>query len=204
MCQVERGSREVYVIRVRGQVDAERWAEWFDGMTVLGCGMGETEIRGPVEDDAALYGVLARLRDLAAPLVSVHRVRPPAQIESAGSTEVVRAGRGSRPRWVVVIVAALLAGGLTSMTTFMASERVLAASLAIALLFASLAAVVRWGQHEDGGWVWGALQIGLQAAAAITLVIFLAAERGMHAGLAAAILCFVPAVLLLRASARRR
>lgn len=72
-----------YEIRLQGRLDA-RWATWFDGMTVTtetetetGTGTGDgalTVLRGRVVDQAALHGVLARLRDVGLPLVSVARV----------------------------------------------------------------------------------------------------------------------------------
>ena len=64
----------IYEIRVRGRLDAERWAEWFDEMTVSVETAGSSCLRGPVADQAALFGVLARLRDLALPLLSVRLV----------------------------------------------------------------------------------------------------------------------------------
>jgi hypothetical protein len=71
-----RGSRDDwqdaarYAIRVRGRLDA-RWNAWFDGMTVSPDGDGTTTISGPVADQAALYGLLQRVRDLGLPLLSV-------------------------------------------------------------------------------------------------------------------------------------
>jgi len=67
----------VYEIRVRGRLDQDVWGRCFDGMTVTASQGNETILRGPVVDQAALYGLLARLRDLALPLVSVNRVGTP-------------------------------------------------------------------------------------------------------------------------------
>jgi len=64
---------EIYEIRVKGRLDGDNWAQWFDGMTVKGCENGETILIGPVADQAALYGLLSRLRDLALPLLSLNR-----------------------------------------------------------------------------------------------------------------------------------
>ena len=66
-----------YEIRLQGRLDA-RWATWFDGMTLTtepdnGDGV-LTVLRGSVVDQAALHGLLARLRDVGLPLVSVVRV----------------------------------------------------------------------------------------------------------------------------------
>jgi hypothetical protein len=63
-----------YEIRLQGRLDA-RWSAWFDGMT-LTTGDGTTTLRGPVVDQAALHGLLQRLRDLGLPLISVTPVEP--------------------------------------------------------------------------------------------------------------------------------
>ncbi len=65
-----------YEISVRGRLD-ERWSAWFDGMSIDASRSGLTVIRGPVVDQAALHGLLARLRDLGAHLVSVRSIPPP-------------------------------------------------------------------------------------------------------------------------------
>jgi hypothetical protein len=62
-----------YEIKVKGCLDGHRWADWFGGMSVTATEDGETVICGPVADQAALNGLLARLRDLALPLLSVNR-----------------------------------------------------------------------------------------------------------------------------------
>ena len=58
-------------IRVKGQID-EHWAEWLGGLTITHTSEGETVLSGPVQDQAALYGLLAGLRDLGLPLLSVN------------------------------------------------------------------------------------------------------------------------------------
>jgi hypothetical protein len=65
-----------YEIRVQGHLES-RWAAWFDGMTLTPQCDGTTTIAGPVVDQAALHGVLRRLRDVGLPLVSVMQVPPP-------------------------------------------------------------------------------------------------------------------------------
>ena len=62
-----------YEIRLRGRLDA-RWAAWFDGLTLTTDDDGTTALRGPVADQAALHGLLQRLRDLGVPLISVIHV----------------------------------------------------------------------------------------------------------------------------------
>jgi hypothetical protein len=62
-----------YEIRIGGRL-APRWATWFDGMTLTPAGDGTTVLVGPVADQAALHGVLARIRDLGLPLIAVARL----------------------------------------------------------------------------------------------------------------------------------
>ncbi len=57
-------------IRVKGQLD-EHWSDWFEGLTITHTDQNETVLTGPVVDQAALHGLLAKLRDLGLPLVSV-------------------------------------------------------------------------------------------------------------------------------------
>lgn len=64
-----------YEIRLKGHLDT-RWAAWFDGMTVTREGDGTTVLQGPVGDQAALHGLLQKVRDLGLPLLAVVRVEP--------------------------------------------------------------------------------------------------------------------------------
>jgi hypothetical protein len=64
-----------YEIRLQGRLDA-RWAVWFDGLAVTAADDGTTALRGPVVDQAALHGVLQKVRDLGLPLLSVTRLGP--------------------------------------------------------------------------------------------------------------------------------
>ncbi len=64
-----------YEIRLRGHLEA-RWAAWFDGLSLTHAGDGTTVIRGPVVDQAALHGLLTRVRDLGLPLIAVTQVDP--------------------------------------------------------------------------------------------------------------------------------
>ncbi len=63
----------VYQIRVRGHLD-NQWTEWFDGMAIVREANGETRLTGPVVDQAALFGLLKKVRDTGMPLLSVMRI----------------------------------------------------------------------------------------------------------------------------------
>jgi len=65
----------LYEIRVKGHL-ADRWASWFEGLTITLEEDGVTLLTGPVIDQAALYGLLRKTRDLGMPLLSVNRVEP--------------------------------------------------------------------------------------------------------------------------------
>ena len=65
----------LYEIRVKGHLN-DRWAAWFDGLTITLEDNGDTLLTGPVVDQAALHGLLKRVRDLGMPLVSVSPVEP--------------------------------------------------------------------------------------------------------------------------------
>ena len=65
----------VYAIRVQGHLGRE-WTDWFEGLAITLEDNGDALLTGPVVDQAALHGVLKKVRDLGIPLVSVTRVRP--------------------------------------------------------------------------------------------------------------------------------
>ena len=64
-----------YEIRVKGHLDS-RWAAWFDGLAIVYGSDGTTMIHGPVADQAALHGLLQKIRDLGLPLISVNQAAP--------------------------------------------------------------------------------------------------------------------------------
>ena len=65
----------VYEIRLKGHLEA-RWMKWFDGLAIMLEENGDTLLSGPVADQAALHGLLKRIRDLGLPLLSVNTVEP--------------------------------------------------------------------------------------------------------------------------------
>ena len=80
-----------YEIRVQGRLES-RWAAWFDGMALTAEDDGTTTLHGPVLDQAALHGLLRKLRDVGLPLLSVTQVPPiqaaPSRTTPAGEEEV--------------------------------------------------------------------------------------------------------------------
>jgi len=62
-----------YEIRLQGHLEP-RWAAWFEGLTLTREDEGITLIRGPVADQAALHGLLQKVRDVGLPLISVRNV----------------------------------------------------------------------------------------------------------------------------------
>ena len=69
-----------YRIRIQGRLDP-RWSSWFDGMAVSVCGDGSTVLRGPVGDQAALHGLIQKVRDLGLTLLEVTHELPDASTE---------------------------------------------------------------------------------------------------------------------------
>ena len=65
----------VYQIRIKGHLGCQ-WTDWFGGLTITLEDNGDTLVTGPLVDQAALHGLLKKVRDLAMPLLSVMRVQP--------------------------------------------------------------------------------------------------------------------------------
>ena len=75
MIDTPNSNAKVYEIRLNGHLEA-RWVKWFDGMAITLEEDGDTLLTGPVIDQAALHGLLKRVRDLGMPLVSVSPLEP--------------------------------------------------------------------------------------------------------------------------------
>jgi len=65
----------IYQIRIKGHLGSQ-WSDWFEGLTITLEENGDTLLTGPVVDQAALYGLLRKVRDLGLPLLSVKRLKP--------------------------------------------------------------------------------------------------------------------------------
>jgi hypothetical protein len=80
------GQPMVYQIRLKGHLGYQ-WTDWFEGLTLTLEDNGETLLTGPVVDQAALYGLLRKVRDLGMPLLSVNRLEPgPSTTPGTGQT----------------------------------------------------------------------------------------------------------------------
>lgn len=76
----------VYQFRLQGHLDGQ-WVEWFGEVTIVLAGNGDTLLTSPVADQAALFGLLRKIRDLGVPLVSVVR------LDASGSDALETANR---------------------------------------------------------------------------------------------------------------
>jgi len=188
-----------YEIHVKGRLDADRWTAWFDNLALQDI-KGGTILRGTLPDRSALYGLLARLRDLAVTLVSVNVL----------DAEARRQLFNKRKRYnlldnlLLILLYLLLLGGLIALTTFASSA--ITPSLAMALLFAVLAGISHlfflWSNQKF--WLYGSYL--LWPASVITFIIYLSVEVLVHPALALAFLLFLigGGVIYLIYFARRR
>ncbi len=83
--KIEKAQPIVYQIRIKGHLGRE-WTDWFEGLSIMLEDNGETLLTGPVIDQAALHGLLRKVRDLGMPLLSVVCVKP-GQAEASESKQ---------------------------------------------------------------------------------------------------------------------
>jgi hypothetical protein len=79
------GTPEFYEIRIEGHLGSS-WSDWLEGMRIQHEEDGQTVLSGPLADQAALHGVLMRIRDLGLPLVAVKRSTASPSATSTAST----------------------------------------------------------------------------------------------------------------------
>jgi hypothetical protein len=176
----------LYEIRVKGRLSSEQWTSWFDDLAVS-TARGETTLRGRVPDHAALYGLLARLRDLAIPLVAVKVLDADAQLKLS---------RQSRRydlmiNGLLVAIYLALLGGLSTITVFVAP--IINTALALALLFALLGGLAHafWLWSGQAAWRW--ITYLTWPAAVITFAIFIPISGVLPTTLGIALMLFLVA-----------
>jgi hypothetical protein len=76
----------VYQIRIKGHL-GPRWTDWFEGMTITLEDNGDTLLTGRVVDQAALHGLLRKVRDLGMPLISAIHVKPPRRMRPTSNSQ---------------------------------------------------------------------------------------------------------------------
>ena len=176
----------LYEIRVKGRLSSEQWMSWFDDLTVS-TARGESTLRGRVPDHAALYGLLARLRDLAVPLVAVKVLDAEAQLKLS------RQSRRYDLMINLLLVAIYLAllGSLSAITVFVAP--IISVALALTLLFALLSGLghVFWLWSGQVAWHW--ITYVTWPAAGITFLVFLPTSGVLPPALGIAIILILGA-----------
>jgi hypothetical protein len=87
--QSTRTEPPTYEIRIEGHL-GDQWADWFDGLIISQEQDGITLLSGPIADQAALHGMLVKIRNLCLPLISVNRVNPPHKVNDQGNRILTR------------------------------------------------------------------------------------------------------------------
>ena len=171
----------LYEIRVKGRLDSEPWTSWFDDLTISTAG-GESTLRGRALDHAALYALLARLRDLAIPLIAVRVLDEEAQLKLAQQSRRY----DLLINLLLVGIYALLLGGLSALTVFVAP--IINTALALALLFGLLGGLAHafglWSGQR--AWRWASYVFWL--AAAVTFLVYIPVSGFLPAAPAIAIM----------------
>ena len=173
----------LYEIRVRGRLSGEQWTAWFDDLTVS-CAEGESTLVGRAMDHAALYGLLARLQDLAIPLISVKVLDADAQLE------LTRQSRRYDLAINVLLGAIYLTllGGLSTITVFVAP--IINPALALALLFALLGGLAHafWLWSDQPAWRW--ITYVAWPAAVVSFLIFIPVSGVLPTAMALTVVFF--------------
>ena len=176
----------LYEIRVKGRLSQEKWSSWFDNLTIA-AEKGESVLRGTLQDHAALYGLLGRLRDLAVPLVSVNVLDAEAQRKLRAQSKRLKLLNNL----LLILVYLFMLGGLITLTVFV-SETIHPA-ISLALLFAALGALAYifylWSGYKY--WLYGSYL--MWPAAVLTFLISLAVTELVNPILTNAMIFFLAA-----------
>ena len=173
----------LYEIRVKGRLSSEQWTAWFDDLRVS-CEEGESTLVGRATDHAALYGLLARLQDLAIPLIAVKVLDADAQLK------LTRQSRRYDLAMNILLgsIYLTLLGGLIAATVFVAP--IIHPALALAFLFALLGGLAHafWLWSEQAVWRW--ITYVAWPAAAVSFLIFIPVSGVLPTALALAVTLF--------------
>ena len=113
-----------YEVRVKGWLSEEQWTAWFSNLAIS-TEKGETILRGTLPDHAALYGLLARLRDLAVPLLAVKVLDAEAQYKLSKQSRRYTLFINL----LLLVIYLMLVGGMVAITTFLTVVSSVAKSL---------------------------------------------------------------------------
>jgi len=180
----------LYEIRVKSRLSQEKWLSWFDNLTIT-AEKSETVLRGSVQDHAALYGLLGRLRDLAVPLLSVNVLDAEAQRKLRAKSKRFKLLNNL----LLVGVYLFMLGGLITLTVF--ATEILPQSLSLAMLFAALGALGYIFFLWSGVKFWLIGSYLLSAAAVLTFLISLAVTGLVNPILTNSMIFFLAAGVLI-------
>ncbi len=176
----------LYEIRVKGRLSQEKWSSWFDNLSIA-AEKSETVLRGSVQDHAALYGLLGRLRDLAVPLVSVNVLDAEAQRKLRARSRRFKLLNNL----LLIGIYLFMLGGLITLTVF--ATEILPQALATAMLFAALGALAYifylWSETR----LWLFVSYIMWPAALLTFLISLATSGWVNPFLTNATIFFLAA-----------
>jgi hypothetical protein len=197
----------IYAIRVRGLLPGQPWVDSYDGAQVAADERsGETILLIPLPDQAALYGLLSRLRNLGLPLISINAVETTPGIEGAGRSgrRLTWGERLKRIRWGLILAFLLLTGGLSALTVLLTATYGVHAALALTGLFAAEGGLALGLGQAGGGRGWRALTGVFWLAAIITLTVLVTATGWIPTALALALWGLGVGGAVLRLSLGRR
>lgn len=176
---------DIYEIRVKGHLESPYWAEWLDSVSIANQRDGESILRVRTADQAVLYGVLARLRNLGVALIGVRHIQ---------SLEGQR--WRSRLMWGQITLFLLVTSGYTALAVYLAVEHIMHVALSLTLLF-SLAAGAAWTLFTYGaGKGWRIVALAGGSSAVITAIIFTAVAGWLHPALVGMLAAFLAAAAL--------
>ncbi|MGF1505214.1 MAG: hypothetical protein ACFB51_08835 [Anaerolineae bacterium] len=177
-----------YEIRVKGRLSEERWTAWFSYLEVLSDD-GESVLRGSLPDHAALYGLLARLRDLAIPLLSVNVLDAEARRKLSAKSRRLEV----LLNLTLLAIYLALVGGMVAVTVFFTSGGYLHTALALAGLFALSGVLAYASSLWSGFWLWRWLTYAAWLGSVICFFIYAALVNLVPTALSIALMLFLGA-----------